>query len=322
MKYRPFGKTGINVSEIGYGAWGIGGAMWQGATDVESMRALHKAIDMGVNFIDTALVYGDGHSEGLVGRLVKERQERIYVSTKVPPKNGQWPARKGVDLNETFPHDYIIKKTEQSLKNLNLDFVDIQQFHVWDDEWIDQAEWSDAISKLKEEGKIRHFGVSINDHQPENALKLAASGKVDTFQVIYNIFDQSPEDKLFPLCKEKNIGVIVRVPLDEGGLGGSITADTVFPDGDFRNNYFKGDRKKQIVDRVSKLMQISGTEAQSIAELALRFVLSHPAVSTVIPGMRSTKNVDANCGLSDGKLLSVKLLSELKKHRWVRDFYH
>jgi aryl-alcohol dehydrogenase-like predicted oxidoreductase len=322
MKYRPFGKTGINVSEIGYGAWGIGGAMWQGATDEESMRALHKAIDMGVNFVDTALVYGDGHSEGLVGRLVRERKERIYVATKVPPKNGQWPAKKGVSLSETFPHDYIIKKTEQSLKNLNLDFVDIQQFHVWDDEWTDQAAWSDAISKLKEEGKIRHFGVSVNDHQPENALKLAASGKVDTFQVIYNIFDQSPEDKLFPLCKEKNIGVIVRVPLDEGGLGGSITADTVFPDGDFRNNYFKGDRKKQIVDRVSKLMQISGTEAQSIAELALRFVLSHPAVSTVIPGMRSTKNVDANCGLSDGKLLSVKLLSELKKHRWVRDFYH
>lgn len=322
MKYRPFGKTGINVSEIGYGAWGIGGAMWQGATDEESMRALHKAIDMGVNFVDTALVYGDGHSEGLVGRLVRERKERIYVATKVPPKNGQWPARKGVDLNETFPHDYIIKKTEQSLKNLNLDFVDIQQFHVWDDEWTDQAEWSDAISKLKEEGKIRHFGVSINDHQPENALKLAASGKVDTFQVIYNIFDQAPEDKLFPFCKEKNIGVIVRVPLDEGGLAGFITPDTVFPAGDFRNSYFKGDRKKEIVDRVAKLMQISGAEARNIAELALRFVLSHPAVSTVIPGMRSTKNVEANCGLSDGKLLSVKLLSELKKHRWVRDFYH
>ena len=322
MKYRPFGKTGTNVSEIGYGAWGIGGAMWQGATDEESMRALHKAIDMGVNFIDTALVYGDGHSEGLVGRLVKERQERIYVSTKVPPRNGQWPARKGVDLNETFPHDYIIKKTEQSLKNLNLDFVDIQQFHVWDDEWTDQAEWSDAISRLKEEGKIRHFGVSINDHQPENALKLAASGKVDTFQVIYNIFDQSPEDKLFPFCLEKNIGVIVRVPLDEGGLGGSITAETVFPAGDFRNNYFKGNRKQEIVDRVAKLMQISSAEARTIAELALRFTLSHPAVSTVIPGMRSMKNVEANCGLSDGRLLSVKLLAELKNHRWVRDFYH
>jgi aryl-alcohol dehydrogenase-like predicted oxidoreductase len=322
MKYRPFGKTGINVSEIGYGAWGIGGAMWQGATDGESMKALHKAIDLGVNFVDTALVYGDGHSEGLVGRLVKERKERIYVATKVPPRNGEWPARKGVSLSEAFPYAYIIKKTEQSLKNLNLDFVDIQQFHVWDDGWTDQTEWSDAISKLKEEGKIRHFGVSINDHQPENALKLAATGKVDTFQVIYNIFDQSPEDKLFPFCQANQIGVIVRVPLDEGGLGGFITPETVFPAGDFRNDYFKGDRKQQIVDRVAKLMQISGSEARSIAELALRFTLSHPAVSTVIPGMRSMKNVEANCGLSDGRLLSGQLLSELKKHRWVRDFYH
>lgn len=322
MRYRPFGKTGITVSEIGYGAWGIGGAMWQGATDVESLRALHKAIDLGVNFIDTALVYGDGHSEGLVGRLVKERKERIYVATKVPPKNGQWPARNGVSLNETFPRDYIIKKTEQSLKNLNLDFVDILQFHVWDDGWTDQGEWFDAIGKLKEEGKIRNFGVSINDHQPENALKLAATGKVDTFQVIYNVFDQSPQDKLFPFCQEKNIGVIVRVPLDEGGLGGSITPDTVFPTGDFRNNYFKGDRKQQIVDRVSKLMHISSAEARSVAELALRFTLSHSAVSTVIPGMRSTKNVEANCVVSDGRPLSANLLTELKNHRWVRDFYH
>ena len=322
MKYRPFGNTGINVSEIGYGAWGIGGAMWQGATDDESMRALHKAVDLGVNFVDTALVYGDGHSEALVGRLVKERKERIYVATKVPPRNGQWPAREGVDLSETFPHDYIIKKAEQSLRNLKLDFVDILQFHVWDDGWTDQAEWSDAISKLKDEGKIRHFGVSINDHQPDNALGLAATGKVDTFQVIYNIFDQSPEDKLFPFCQEKNIGIIVRVPLDEGGLTGSIKPDTVFPPGDFRNNYFRGDRKQQIVDRVSKLMQVSGSEAGSIAELALRYTLSHPAVSTVIPGMRTTKNVVANCGLSDGRLLSANLLSELKKHRWVRDFYH
>ncbi len=322
MKYRPFGKTGINVSEIGYGAWGIGGAMWQGATDGESMRSLHKAIDLGVNFIDTALVYGDGHSEGLVGRLVKERKERIYVATKVPPKNGQWPAEKGVSLGETFPYAYIIKKTEQSLRNLKLDSVDIQQFHVWDDGWTDQAEWFDAINKLKDEGKIRHFGVSINDHQPENALRLAATGKVDTFQVIYNIFDQSPEDKLFPFCQEKNIGVIVRVPLDEGGLTGSITSDTLFPEGDFRNNYFKGDRKQQILERVAKVMQVSSGEARNIAELALRFTLSNPAVSTVIPGMRSTKNVKTNCGLADGRLLSAKLLSELKNHRWIRDFYH
>jgi aryl-alcohol dehydrogenase-like predicted oxidoreductase len=322
MKYRAFGKTDIMVSEIGYGAWGIGGAMWQGATDDESMRALHKAVDLGVNFVDTALVYGHGHSEGLVGRLVRERKERIYVATKVPPLNGTWPAPKGVNLREAFPHDYIIKKTEESLRHLKLDFVDIQQFHVWDDSWADETEWMDAISKLKEQGKIRYFGVSINDHQPDNALKLASTGNVDTFQVIYNIFDQSPEDNLFPFCLEKKIGIIVRVPLDEGGLTGNISAGTVFPDGDFRNNYFKGDRKVQIVDRVSKLMQAAGSEVQNTAELALRFTLSHPAVSTVIPGMRSTRNVEKNCSMSDGRLLSQKLAAELKNHRWVRDFYH
>ena len=322
MRYREFGKTGIKVSEIGYGAWGIGKAMWQGATDDESLKALNKAIDLGLNFIDTALVYGDGHSEGLVGRVVKQRKERVYVATKVPPLNGQWPARKGVSLRETFPHDYIIKKTEQSLRNLKLDFVDIQQFHVWDDAWSDDAEWSDAISKLKEEGKILNFGVSINDHQPENALKLAATGKVDTFQVIYNIFDQSPEDKLLPFCQEHKIGVIVRVPFDEGGLTGSVTPETKFPDGDFRNNYFKGDRKKQIADRVAKLTEVAGSEVRNVAELALRFLLSNPAVSTVIPGMRTTRNVEANCSVSDGRFLTPKLLSELRNHRWVRDFYH
>jgi aryl-alcohol dehydrogenase-like predicted oxidoreductase len=321
MKYRPFGKTGINVSEIGYGAWGIGGAMWQGATDNESMKALHKAVDLGVNFIDTALVYGDGHSEGLVGRLVKERKEHLYVATKVPPKNGEWPARKNSTLKETFPHDYIIRKAEESLKNLGLDSVDLLQLHVWNDDWTDDADWSDAVSKLKAAGKIRFFGVSINDHQPENALKLAATGLVDTFQVIYNVYDQSPQEKLFPFCLEKKIGIIVRVPLDEGGLSGSITTESTFPKGDFRNNYFRGDRKKEIVERVAKLKYAMGSEAQTIAELALRFTLSHPAVSTVIPGMRTVKNVEANCSLADGRLLSEKLIEELTKHRWQRNFY-
>lgn len=321
MKYRKFGKAPFEVSEIGFGAWGIGGAMWQGATDDESMRALHRSIDLGINFIDTALVYGDGHSETLVGRLVKERKERLYVASKVPPKNGQWPARKGVSLRETFPHDYIIRKTETSLKNLNIDCIDIQQFHVWNDEWTNETEWQDAISKLKEEGKIRHFGVSINDHQPENAIQLGATGLVDSFQVIYNIFDQSPEEKLFPFCLEKKIAIIVRVPFDEGSLTGSVTPETTFPAGDFRNSYFKGDRKKQVTDRIAKLQRLLGAEARSLAELALRYTLSHPAVSTVIPGMRTTKNVEANCAVSDGILLSRDLLAELKGHRWDRNFY-
>jgi len=321
MNYRTFGRTGIKVSEIGYGAWGIGGAMWQGSEDDESMRALHKAVDLGVNFIDTALAYGRGHSENLVGNLLKERKERVFVATKIPPKNGEWPARKESKLNEAFPREHIVKCTERSLRNLRVETIDIQQFHVWNDEWTDESEWWDAVSELKEQGKIRFFGVSINDHQPENALRLGASGKVDTFQVIYNIFDQSPEELLFPFCQKNNIGVIVRVPFDEGALTGSITTESTFPPGDFRNGYFGGDRRGQVVDRVSKLKQLLGTEAATLPELALRFTLSHPAVSTVIPGMRTVRNVEANCGVSDGRALSDRLRAELKNHRWERSFY-
>jgi len=321
MNYRNFGRTGINVSEIGYGAWGIGGALWQGSDDEESMRALHKAIDLGVNFIDTALAYGRGHSEQLINNLLKERHERIHVATKIPPKNGEWPARKGSKLTDAFPHDYIIRCTEKSLRNLGVETIDIQQFHVWNDEWTGESEWWDAISALKEQGKIRFFGVSINDHEPENALKLGSSGKLDTVQVIYNIFDQSPERELFPFCRKNNIGVIVRVPFDEGSLTGSITVDSNFPPGDFRNDYFQGERKKEVVERVNKLKPLLGTEAKTLAELALRFTLSHQSVSTVIPGMRTVRNVEANCRISDGRHLNDRLITELRKHRWERNFY-
>jgi len=321
MKYRKFGRTGINVSEIGYGAWGIGGVMWQGSDDEESKRALHKAVDLGMNFIDTALAYGRGHSEQLINNLLRERNERIYVATKIPPKSGEWPARKGSKVTDAFPYNYIIRCTEKSLRNLGVDTIDIQQFHVWDDEWTGESEWWDAISALKEQGKIRFFGISINDHEPENALKLGASGKLDTVQVIYNIFDQSPERELFPFCQKNNIGVIVRVPFDEGSLTGSITVDSAFPPGDFRNRYFQGERRKEVVARVNKLKSLLGTEAETLAELALRFALSHPSVSTVIPGMRTVRNVEANCKTSDGRHLSDRLIAELGNHRWERNFY-
>jgi aryl-alcohol dehydrogenase-like predicted oxidoreductase len=321
MEQRDLGKTGIRVSEIGYGAWGIGGAMWQGSTDDVSVRALHRAIDLGLNFIDTAWVYGDGRSEQLVGKVVRDRKERIIVASKVPPKNRRWPARPGTKLEDAFPPDHIIEYTEKSLQNLGIETIDIQQFHVWSDEWADRDEWKEAIAKLKQEGKIRFAGISINDHEPANALKAAATGLIDTFQVIYNIFDQSPETRLFPYCLEHKIGIIVRVPLDEGGLTGRITPESVFPPGDFRNNYFAGDRKSQVAHRTDALHRAMGTEATSVAELALRFCLHHPAVSTVIPGMRSVANVEANCGLSDGRVLSEALLAELQKHRWVRNFY-
>jgi aryl-alcohol dehydrogenase-like predicted oxidoreductase len=321
MKLRPLGKTDINVSEIGFGAWGIGGQMWKGSDDKESMAALRKAAELGVNFFDTALAYGDGHSEQLVGKLLRSGVGKLYVATKIPPKNRQWPARPGVPFNVAFPKNYILESTEQSLKNLRMECIDVLQFHVWSDEWAGADEIWEAVRLLKAEGKIRAFGISVNDHQPSSVLNAAKTGMVDTLQVIYNIFDQSPEEELFPYCMKNDIGIIARVPFDEGGLTGRIRPETVFPNNDWRNDYFRGDRKQQVYDRVEKLKPLLGAEAKTLAELALRFILSRPAVSTVIPGMRSIANVETNTSVSDGKNLSEKLLKELKKQKWVRNFY-
>jgi aryl-alcohol dehydrogenase-like predicted oxidoreductase len=321
MNYRTLGKTGLNVSEIGYGAWGIGKSAWIGASDDESLKALNRSVDLGLNFIDTALAYGDGHSEKLVGRLVRERSERIYVATKIPPKNGIWPAPAGVPVGEVFPSEYVVECTEESLRNLGLETIDVQQFHVWSDEWVKEGDWLDAIQQLKKQGKIKYFGISINDHQPENAIKLIETGVVDTVQVIYNIFDQSPEDQLFPQCERFNVGVIVRVALDEGGLTGNITPDTSFEGGDFRKRYFRDDRKQQVYERVNEIASDLGITTAQVAETALRFVLSHQAVSTVIPGMRSVRNVELNCQIGDGRGLPVEKVKKLKAHRWIRNFY-
>jgi aryl-alcohol dehydrogenase-like predicted oxidoreductase len=314
---RRLGRTGLSVSEVGYGAWGIGGSMWLGAEDDESVRALHRAIDLGLNFIDTAAVYGNGHSERLVGQVVRERDERIVVASKVPPKNGRWPAPDGVDPDEAFPADHIRKWTERTLSNLGLDVLDVQQFHVWNDEWVGRGSWHDAIAALKDEGKIRFFGVSINDLQPANAVKLIETGAVDTVQVIYNIFEQAPEDELFGACERNDVGVIARVPLDEGSLTGRLTADSTFPDGDFRNEYFSGERALDKVDeRVGAILDDLGIEREDLAEVALRYVLSRPEVSTVIPGMRTVRNVERNMALGDGEGLPDEQVAALKAHRW------
>ncbi|MEH7484512.1 aldo/keto reductase [Neobacillus drentensis] len=321
MNYRLLGKTGLKVSEIGYGAWGIGNTGWLGAKDDESLKALHKSIDLGLNFIDTALGYGNGHSERLVGQVMRERQETIYVSTKIPPKNRIWPAQPGVILAEAFPKEYIITCTEESLRNLGIETIDVQQFHVWSDDWVNQGDWLEAIEQIKKQGKIKYFGVSINDHQPENAIKLIETGLVDTVQVIYNIFDQGPEDALLPACEKHKVGVIVRVPLDEGGLTGRITPESQFEEGDFRNNYFKNERKLEVYNRVQSIVTDLNISVDDMAETALRYILSHSAVSTVIPGMRSIRNVERNCKVRDGKGLSIEAVEKLKSHRWVRNFY-
>ena len=321
MNYRTLGKTALRVSEIGYGAWGIGKTAWIGATDDESLRALNRSIELGLNVIDTALGYGDGHSEKLVGQVVREHNEPIYVATKIPPKNYEWPARSGVRAEETYPAEHVIACTEQSLRNLGLDTIDVQQFHVWSDEWVGQGDWLEGVRKLKEQGKIRFFGVSINDHQPNNAIELIKTGLVDTVQVIYNIFDQSPEDALLPACQAHNVGVIVRVALDEGGLTGTITPETTFAEGDFRGGYFRGDRKQQVYERVQRITADLGIDSSQMAETALRYVLSHPAVSTVIPGMRSVRNVERNMRVGDGHGLPQEQVEKLKAHRWIRNFY-
>ena len=321
MKYRALGKTGFSVSEIGYGAWGIGGSQWQGGTDDESIRALHRAIDLGVNFIDTALAYGDGHSEKLVGRVVRETKSRIYVATKVPPKNEIWPAAPGVGIEQVFPYEYILRCAETSLQHLKVETIDLLQLHVWNPEWFHKEDWRRAFEELKTAGKVRAVGVSINDHQPDSALELVQSGLIDSVQVIYNVFDQSPEKNLFPLTQKMNVGVLARVPLDEGSLTGAITEDTVFPPQDFRADYFKGDRKKQVVQHVAALTRDLGISKDSLAEIALRFTISHPAVSSTIPGMRTVRNVERNAAVSDKGPLDQATLDILRRHAWDRNFY-
>ncbi|HLZ59959.1 MAG TPA: aldo/keto reductase [Ktedonosporobacter sp.] len=316
MHYRTLGKTGLLVSEIGYGTWGIGKSGWVGADDNESLAGLDRAIDLGLNFIDTALVYGNGHSEQLIGQVLRSKSERIYVGTKVTPT-----VRQHIPVNEAFPPSHIIACTEQSLRNLGVDTIDIQQLHMWYDDWIGQGDWLETIQHLKEQGKIRYFGISINDHQPYNALRLVESDLVDTVQVIYNMFDQSPEDELFPACLEHNVGVIVRAPLDEGGLTGQITPESTFDENDFRTRYFRDDRKQEVYSRVQNIAADLGIALADLPEVALRYILSNSAVSTVIPGMRSVRNVERNLALSDGRTLSPDQLQKIKPHRWVRDFY-
>jgi aryl-alcohol dehydrogenase-like predicted oxidoreductase len=310
----------LSVGEIGFGAWGIGKSMWVGAEDEVSLRALQKSRDAGVNFFDTALAYGMGHSERLLGRAFGKSPE-VIIASKVPPKNYVWPAHARTPLKEVFPKEYVLACLDDTLRNLGRERVDLYQFHVWSDEWASQEEWHRTVEEMRSSGKARFIGISINDHEPANALKALATGRIDTVQVIYNLFDQSPEDELFPYCREHGIGVIVRVPFDEGSLTGRVRPGTVFPDGDFRNEYFEGDRKRQVWERAQAIAAEAGVAVEGLPELALRFCLSAAAVSTLIPGMRSPEHVAANVAASAAGALSPDLLGRLRRHRWVRNFY-
>jgi aryl-alcohol dehydrogenase-like predicted oxidoreductase len=320
VETRVLGRTGLDVSELGYGAWGIGQREWIGAEDAESLRALRRSVELGVTFVDTALAYGRGHSEELVGQVLRE-SPHVRVASKVPPKNWQWPARAGVPVEQTYPADWIVECTERSLSNLGVETIDLQQLHVWTPGWAGQGDWLEAVEGLKAEGKIRFFGVSLNSHAPDDARPLLDAGVVDALQVIYNVFDASPDDELLPAARAADVGILARVPLDEGGLTGTITPETTFPADDFRNRYFAGDRKRQVWERANAIVADLGVPLERLPELALRFCLSHPAVSTVIPGMRSMRNVEANAAAVAKGPLEPHELETLRRHRWERNFY-
>ena len=316
MNYRRFGRTGWQVSEIGYGMWGMAG--WSGSRDDESSESLQIAVDRGCNFFDTAWAYGDGHSEQLLGDLVRANQDkRIYTATKIPPKNRKWPASEGLTLEESYPADHIEEYVRKSLANSRLDHFDLIQFHTWRDDWIDEGDPFAKLEELKRKGQLNAIGLSLNRWEPWNGIRAVDSGKVDAVQVIYNIFDQNPEDELFPACKANDTAVIARVPFDEGSLTGTLTRGSTWPEGDWRNNYFVKENLNETLDRVDKLIELLPPE-MSIAEVALRFILSNEVVSTTIPGMRKVRNVEANTAASAAGPLSKELLDHLKSFRWVR----
>jgi len=317
MQYRTFGRTGWQVSEIGYGMWGMGG--WTGSDDEESLASLHRAVELGCNFFDTAWAYGDGHSEKLLGELVRAYPDRkLYTASKIPPKNRIWPSKPHFKIEDVFPPDYIRQYTESSLENLGLDAIDLMQFHVWEDGWAGDEGWQRAVDDLKREGLIGAIGISVNRWEPNNALETLRTGLMDAVQVIYNIFDQAPEDELFPLCDELNIGVIARVPFDEGTLTGTLTKNMRWPEGDWRNTYFVPENLNESVDRAEALRPLV-PEHMTMAQMALRFILANPTVSTIIPGMRKLRHVEANTATSDGQALPPALITALRAHRWDRE---
>jgi len=325
MRYRTFGRTGWQVSEIGYGMWGIGG--WSGSDDQQSLQSLQAAVNLGCNFFDTAFAYGDGHSEKLLGQSVRDnRDKRLYTATKIPPKNKEWPARSDSTLKDSYPPDHIEEYVHRSLETARLESFDLIQFHTWNDGWLRDDRWFYKLDDLRSQGLLKAIGISINRWEPWNGVGAVKTGQIDSVQVIYNIFDQNPEDDLFPACEEMKVAVIARVPFDEGTLTGSLTKESKWPEGDWRNTYFVAENLVPSVERADALKKLlqdwnrehSGEPEITMPELAVRFILTNPTVSTIIPGMRKLSHVESNIAASDAGPLPKELYEELKKHRWVR----
>ena len=316
MRTRTLGRTGFEVSEIACGLWGMSG--WSGSDDQESLRTLQLAVDLGCNFFDTAWAYGDGKSDGFLGKILAANPgKRLYAASKIPPKNLKWPAAPNADYNDVFPPAHVFDYADRIRRALGVDAIDVLQFHVWQDAWTDHPDFRSTVEKLKRDGIVRAFGLSLNRWEPENGIRAIRTGLVDAVQVIYNVFDQNPEDQLFPVCLQHNVGVIARVPLDEGSLGGKMTRDTTFPEGDWRARYFNPKNLSDTLDRVDRL-RADLPAGLSLPDAALRFILAEPAVSAIIVGMRKEGHVRANLALSDAGPLSPALVAKLRHHRWER----
>jgi aryl-alcohol dehydrogenase-like predicted oxidoreductase len=318
VNYRRFGRTGWQVSEIGYGMWGMGGA-WKGSDDAEALQALQSAVDLGCNFFDTAWGYGAGHSEGLLGRLVRSNPgKQLYTASKLPPKNFKWPSQREYTVDDCFPPDHIEKYVHSCLENAGFESFDLMQFHTWEDAWIRDERVVRSLDDIKRQGLVKAWGISLNRWEPWNGVETVKTGLIDAVQVIYNIFDQNPEDELFPACEAHDVAVIARVPFDEGTLTGTLTKDSKWPAGDWRNEYFVPENLIPAVDRADALRPIAAEAGLTMPEMALRFILNNETVSTIIPGMRRVKNVEANIAASDAGPLHEALHQELRKHRWDR----
>ena len=325
MQYRTFGKLGWRLSEIGFGAWAIGGGAWGPQDDAESIKALHAAIDRGVNFIDTAQGYGDGHSEKIIGQVLQERSEEVYVATKVPPVKDSttWPPPDDADPRKMYPAEYIIRECEKSLRRLKRETVDLYQFHTWSAGFNIHDEWYEAMSRLRDQGKIRAIGASVPDTKPDSVIGALAGERVDAVQAIYNIFEQYPQCNLFPACERFGSGTIIRVPFDEGALTGKYTRKTKFAKGDIRRRYFRGGNLEAVVNRVEAIRSFKEERhpGMPMAEYALRFSLSHRAVGVVIPGMRNVEQVELNTAASDGRALDADEIRDLRQFAWRKDFW-
>ena len=321
MQYRKLGKSGMDVSEIGFGAWAIGGS-WGPQNEQDSVAALHKALDLGVNFIDTAAGYGDGKSERIIAEVLKTRKEKVVVATKTPPLPGHWPPSPYDNMDERYPETYLRENVEERLRNLKVECLDVLQLHTWTRAWNRNPRPFEILRKLQAEGKIWAIGVSTPEQDQNSVIDLMRGGWIDTVQVIYNIFEQEPAAELLPVAQETNVGIIVRVVFDEGSLTGKFTPQTQFATDDFRNNYFAGDRLERAVQRADKVKVDMADSGLTLAQVAIKFALMHPAVSTVIPGIRNVAQAEANAAVSDFLPLSDALMLKLREHNWMRGFWY